>query len=62
MADKAFLERLSRELTDKGKLIEAGGKGEKSDLTQGEKNQLKELSKLIAKEYATKVTKVGARR
>jgi hypothetical protein len=24
MADKAYLERLSRELTDKGKLIEAG--------------------------------------
>jgi hypothetical protein len=24
MADKAFLERLSRELTDQGKLIEAG--------------------------------------
>lgn len=43
-------------------LVTCFGKGEKSDLTQGEKNQLKELSKLIAKEYATKVTKVGARR
>lgn len=27
MADRAFLERLSRELTDKGKLIEAGWVG-----------------------------------
>jgi hypothetical protein len=27
MADKAFLERLSRELTDQGKLIEAGWVG-----------------------------------
>lgn len=27
MADRAYLERLSRELTDKGKLIEAGWVG-----------------------------------
>jgi hypothetical protein len=43
-------------------LVTVFGKGEKSNLTQGEKNQLKELTKLIAREYAEKVTKVGARR
>jgi hypothetical protein len=45
MADKAFLERLSRELADKGKLIEAGWVGLRvaCDLHDAPKQQLDEM-------------------
>ena len=45
MADKAFLERLSRELADKGKLIEAGWVGLRvaCDLHDAPKHQLDEM-------------------
>lgn len=42
-------------------LLTVFAKGEKSDLTQAERNALKEMTKSIVKEYAVKVTKVGAR-
>lgn len=45
MADKAFLERLSRELADQGKLIEAGWVGLRiaCDLEDAPKIQLQEM-------------------
>lgn len=45
MADKAFLERLSRELADQGKLIEAGWVGLRvaCDLHDAPKDQLQEM-------------------
>lgn len=45
MADKAFLERLSRDLADKGKLIEAGWVGLRvaCDLEDAPKVQLEEM-------------------
>lgn len=45
MADKAFLERLSRELVDQGKLIEAGWVGLRvaCDLEDTPKVQLQEM-------------------
>ena len=45
MADKAFLERLSRELVDKGKLIESGWVGLRvaCDLHDAPKQQLDEM-------------------
>lgn len=43
-------------------LITVFAKGEKSDLTQRERNGLKEITKAIVREYAEKVTKVGVGR
>lgn len=45
MADRAFLKRLSRELTDKGKLIESGWIGLRlaCDLEDAPKVQLEEM-------------------
>ncbi len=45
MADRAYLERLSRELTDNGKLIEAGWLGLRiaCDLEDAPKVQLEEM-------------------
>lgn len=45
MADRAYLERLSRDLTDKGKLIEAGWIGLRiaCDLEDAPKVQLQEM-------------------
>lgn len=45
MADRQYLERLSRELTDKGKLIEAGWIGLRiaCDLEDAPKVQLEEM-------------------
>lgn len=45
MADRAFLERMSRELADKGKLIEAGWIGLRvaCDLEDAPKVQLEEM-------------------
>lgn len=39
-------------------LITVFGKGEKSNLTKGERNALRKLTKLISEEYAKKVTPV----
>lgn len=43
-------------------LLTVFAKGEKADLTKAERNGLKEITKAIVREYAVKVTKVGAGR
>jgi hypothetical protein len=43
-------------------LITVFGKGEKANLTQGERNKLRDMTKQIAMEYQRKVAKVAAKK